>query len=195
MDRAPRPDGKGFGDALLAGRGAGPFSRDVDVKDASPIRHVSKALPTELLVVGERDFPMLEDDARSFVEKAKAAGETAEWFLAKGRDHMGVGPGAAGGGGSGPGAGVGLFERIIPSRPMDGGLRTRWGPSTAPGSETPVGPNTLAVDWLEMLEKPTLNESPNRICHCGPCQLWQHDQSRFRDERTPVARVHFQILT
>jgi hypothetical protein len=43
-----------------------------------------------LLVVGERDFPMLEGDARAFVEKAQALKRNAGLFVAKGRDHMGV---------------------------------------------------------------------------------------------------------
>ncbi len=91
VDLEPRKDGSGFGDALMGGRGADAFSRDVAVmKDASPVRHVSKALPPVLLVVGERDFPMLEADARAFLAKAKAAGVPASLFLAKGRDHMGV---------------------------------------------------------------------------------------------------------
>jgi acetyl esterase/lipase len=90
-DVEPRKDGKGFGDVLLAGRGADVFSRDAAVmRAASPVRHVSKRLPPVLLVVGERDFPMLEGDAKAFVEKAKAAGAEAALFVAKGRDHMGV---------------------------------------------------------------------------------------------------------
>jgi len=52
-DVEPRKDGKGFGDALMGGRGADVFSRDVAVmRDASPVRHVSKSLPPVLLVVG-----------------------------------------------------------------------------------------------------------------------------------------------
>jgi acetyl esterase/lipase len=91
VDLQPRKDGKGFGDALMGGRGADAFSRDVAVmRDASPIRHISKRLPPVLLVVGERDFPMLEGDAKAFVEKAKEAGADATLFVAKGRDHMGV---------------------------------------------------------------------------------------------------------
>jgi acetyl esterase/lipase len=91
VDLGPRKDGKGFGDVLMAGRGADVFSRDVAVmRDASPIRHVSKRLPPVLLVVGERDFPMLEGDAKAFVEKTKEAGADASLFVAKGRDHMGI---------------------------------------------------------------------------------------------------------
>ena len=91
VDLAPRKDGKGFGDALMGGRGADVFSRDVAVmRDASPIRRISKRLPPVLLVVGERDFPMLEGDARAFVAKAKEAGADASLFVAKGRDHIGV---------------------------------------------------------------------------------------------------------
>ncbi len=90
-DVEPRKDGRGFGDALMAGRGADVFSRDaVVMRDASPVRHVSPRLPPVLLVVGERDFPMLEGDARAFVEKAKEAKAEAALFVAKGRDHMGV---------------------------------------------------------------------------------------------------------
>src|SRR5262249_9482385 len=91
VDLEPRKDGKGFGDALMGGRGADVFSRDVAVmRDASPIRHISKELPPVLLVVGERDFPMLAGDAESFVDRAKSAGARATMFLATGRDHMGV---------------------------------------------------------------------------------------------------------
>jgi acetyl esterase/lipase len=91
VDLAPRPDKKGFGDALLAGRGADVFHRDPDVmRDASPVRHVSKELPPVLLVVGDRDFPMLEGDAREFAVKAKALGASVEVYVAEGRDHMGV---------------------------------------------------------------------------------------------------------
>jgi hypothetical protein len=42
------------------------------------------------LVVGQRDFPMLEADARSFVEKAAALKSPADLFIANDRDHMGV---------------------------------------------------------------------------------------------------------
>jgi acetyl esterase/lipase len=60
----PRENKKGFGDALMAGKGADVFSRDIAImKAASPIQHVSKDLPPTLLVVGEKDFPMLEGDA------------------------------------------------------------------------------------------------------------------------------------
>lgn len=91
VDLEPRADGKGFGDALMGGRGAEVFSRDVAVmRDASPLRHVTKALPPMLLVVGERDFPMLAGDAAAFAAKAKDAGASVSVFLAKGKDHMGV---------------------------------------------------------------------------------------------------------
>ena len=91
VDLSPRKDGKGFGDALLAGRGAAVFGRDVGLmREASPIRHVTKDLPPVLLVVGERDFPMLAGDAQAFVAKAHEAGARASWFQLKDRDHMGV---------------------------------------------------------------------------------------------------------
>jgi acetyl esterase/lipase len=91
VDLEPRADKKGFGDALMAGKGADVFARDVDVmKAASPIRHVSKDLPPTLLVVGEKDFPMLERDARAFAEKARGAGREVTTFVGKGCDHMGV---------------------------------------------------------------------------------------------------------
>jgi acetyl esterase/lipase len=91
VDLDPRGDKKGFGDALMAGKGADVFARDAGImKAASPIRHVSRHLPPTLLVVGERDFPMLEADARAFAEKAKAVGRTATIVVGKGRDHMGV---------------------------------------------------------------------------------------------------------
>jgi acetyl esterase/lipase len=91
VDLEPRKDGKGFGNTLIAGRGADVFSRDLGIlKNVSPIQHLANALPPVLLVVGERDFPMLESDARSYVEKAKKVGMTATVFVAKGRNHMGV---------------------------------------------------------------------------------------------------------
>jgi acetyl esterase/lipase len=90
-DLEPRKDRKGFGDTLMAGKGADAFARDTDVmKDASPIQHVSRELPPTLLIVGERDFPMLEGDARAFAEKAKGMGVTASIFVAPDCDHMGV---------------------------------------------------------------------------------------------------------
>jgi uncharacterized protein (TIGR03067 family) len=91
VDLEPRADGKGFGDALLKGPGAEVFSRDPDVlKNASPIQYVTKDLPPVLLVVGDRDFPMLEGDARAFVEKARGCKVPAALYVARGRDHLGV---------------------------------------------------------------------------------------------------------
>lgn len=91
VDLEPRADRKGFGDALMAGKGADVFSRDPAIlKAASPIQHVSKDLPPTLLIVGEKDFPMLERDARSFAEKAKGVGREVTTFVGKGCDHMGV---------------------------------------------------------------------------------------------------------
>jgi acetyl esterase/lipase len=91
VDLEPREDGQGFGNTLMAGRGADVFSRDEAVmRDASPIRHVAKGLPPVLLVVGGRDFPMLEGDAKAFVGKAKGVNASAGLFIALDRDHMGV---------------------------------------------------------------------------------------------------------
>lgn len=91
VDLKPRGDRKGYGDALMAGRGADVFSRDVDVMtDASPIRHVSPGMPPVLLIVGGRDFPMLEGDAKAFIEKARGLDLSAALFVAEDRDHMGV---------------------------------------------------------------------------------------------------------
>jgi acetyl esterase/lipase len=91
VDLEPRTEGKGFGNTLMAGRGADVFSRDaVLMKEASPVQHISKALPPVLLIVGERDFPTLEGDARAFVEKAKGLEVAVTLYLAKERDHMGV---------------------------------------------------------------------------------------------------------
>ena len=91
VDLEPRADKKGFGDALMAGKGADVFSRAAAVmKAASPIQHVSKDLPPTLLAVGEKDFPMLEADARAFAEKAKTVGREVRTVVGKGCDHMGV---------------------------------------------------------------------------------------------------------
>jgi acetyl esterase/lipase len=91
VDLEPRPDKKGFGDALMAGKGADVFSRDgALMKRASPIQHVDKGLPPTLLVVGEKDFPMLVGDVRTFAEKARRAGREVTTFVGKGCDHMGV---------------------------------------------------------------------------------------------------------
>jgi acetyl esterase/lipase len=87
----PREDKKGFGDTLMAGKGADVFSRDAAVmKAASPVQHVAKDLPPTLLVVGEKDFPMLEGDARAFAAKAKEAGREVTVYVAKVCDHLGV---------------------------------------------------------------------------------------------------------
>jgi acetyl esterase/lipase len=91
VDLGPRADKKGFGNALLAGKGADVFGRDVAVlRAASPLRHITRALPPTLLVVGEKDFPMLEGDARAFARKAREVGREVTVFVAPGRDHMGV---------------------------------------------------------------------------------------------------------
>jgi acetyl esterase/lipase len=91
VDLEPRGDKKGFGDALMAGKGADVFSRDTALmRAASPIQHVSKTLPPTLLVVGERDFPMLDGDAQAFAKKATGAGREVTTFIGKGLDHMGV---------------------------------------------------------------------------------------------------------
>lgn len=91
VDLEPRVDKKGFGDALMAGRGADVFGRNPEtMKNASPIQHCSKTLPPVQLIVGERDFPMLEADARAYAEKARAAGATVAVFVAGGYDHLRV---------------------------------------------------------------------------------------------------------
>jgi acetyl esterase/lipase len=91
VDLEPRADKKGFGNALLAGKGADVFARDAAVmRAASPVRHITKALPPTLLIVGEKDFPMLEGDARAFARRAKEVGRTVTVFVGPGCDHMGV---------------------------------------------------------------------------------------------------------
>jgi dipeptidyl aminopeptidase/acylaminoacyl peptidase len=60
------------------------------MKQASPIQHITKDLPPVLLIVGERDFPMLEADAKVFVGKAKEVKVAVDFAVTKGRDHMGV---------------------------------------------------------------------------------------------------------
>jgi len=91
VDLSVHGDRTGYGDTLMAGQGAGAFARDAALmKDASPIEHVSKLLPRTLLVVGQNDFPMLEADARRFMEKAAQAGRKVDFLLAPGKDHMGV---------------------------------------------------------------------------------------------------------
>jgi uncharacterized protein (TIGR03067 family) len=79
VDLEPRADQRGFGDALMAGKGADVFARDVGVmKGASPIQYVARDLPPTLLIVGERDFPMLQKDAQLFAAKAeRSAGRFA----------------------------------------------------------------------------------------------------------------------
>jgi acetyl esterase/lipase len=91
LDLAPREDGMGYGDALMGGHGADVFERDVEtMRAASPRTHLSKELPPAMLVVGERDFPMLEGDARDYVAAARALGREVPLVLAAGKDHMGV---------------------------------------------------------------------------------------------------------
>ena len=69
--------GRGFGDTLMAGRGADVFDRDPAVMAAaSPCTHLSKDLPPTLLVVGETDFPMLLGNAQDFAAAAQALGLT-----------------------------------------------------------------------------------------------------------------------
>ncbi len=91
VDLSRHPDGHGYGDVLFAGHGADAFGRnEALMKDASPIEHVGRGLPPTLLVVGEKDFPMLEADARVFARKAESAGGKVQVELAPGKDHMGV---------------------------------------------------------------------------------------------------------
>jgi acetyl esterase/lipase len=91
VDLAPRKDGRGYGDALLRGHGADAFSRDGAVlKDASPIAHLSKELPRSLLIVGDRDFPMLPADVAAYAARAEEAGAKVATFVAKGCDHLGT---------------------------------------------------------------------------------------------------------
>ncbi|HYL72556.1 MAG TPA: alpha/beta hydrolase, partial [Bryobacteraceae bacterium] len=97
VDLTRHPDGHGYGDVLLGGPGADAFRRDAALmKDASPAEHVSKSLPPTLLLVGERDLPMLEADARAFARKAEIAGRTVEVAVLPGKDHMGVARGMTG---------------------------------------------------------------------------------------------------
>jgi hypothetical protein len=51
---------------------------------------VTKNLPPTLLIVGENDFPKLDEDAKTFVEKAKAEKATATVYITKSRNHMAV---------------------------------------------------------------------------------------------------------
>ena len=91
LDLSPHQDGHGYGDMLLAGAGAGVFRRDpVMMKDASPAWRLDSALPPTLLLVGQQDFPMLADDARAFVAKAKSLGTNVEFAVIPGKDHMGM---------------------------------------------------------------------------------------------------------
>jgi len=91
VDLSRHADGHGYGDVLLSGRGADPFRRDeAMMKDASPIEHISRGMPTTLLVVGQNDFPMLEADARAFARKAESLGGRVQVVVAAGKDHMGV---------------------------------------------------------------------------------------------------------
>ena len=88
-DLSPRSDGRGYGDALLAGHGADAFKRDpVLMKDASPVSHVCAGLPPLLLLVGEQDFPAIDGQTREFARKAEAAGNIVEFALIPGKDHM-----------------------------------------------------------------------------------------------------------
>jgi len=91
VDLTRHADGRGYGDALLGGHGADAFRRDEALmKDASPMQHLSDALPPTLLIVGANDFPMLEADARAFARKADSLGREVEVVAAPGKDHMGV---------------------------------------------------------------------------------------------------------
>ena len=86
----PQPNKKGYGDLLLAGRGADAFSKNVEhLKHASPMVHLSKSLPPTMLVVGERDFPMLAGDAKAFAAQAKEYGLEVAVLISPKKDHMG----------------------------------------------------------------------------------------------------------
>lgn len=90
-DLEPRNNGKSYGDVLLRGHGADVFGRDAEImKDASPVRHISKTLPPTLLLVGDHDFPMLEADAGTFARVAKEVGAVVDIEVIKDRDHMGM---------------------------------------------------------------------------------------------------------
>jgi acetyl esterase/lipase len=91
VDLTRHADGHGYGDVLLSGPGAAVFGRnEALMRDASPIEHVSRGLPATLLAVGEKDFPMLEADARAFARKAAAVGSSVQVVVAPGKDHMGM---------------------------------------------------------------------------------------------------------
>jgi len=93
VDFAPR-GGQGYGDALLGGHGADVFGRDpVLMRAASPIEHLARTLPPVLLVVGERDFPMLPGDARTYAARAKELGLEVPVLEVEGCDHMGTAAG------------------------------------------------------------------------------------------------------
>ena len=94
LDLTTHPDGHGYGDRLLAGAGADVFRRDLTtMRDASPASHINRDLPPTLLLVGERDFPMLASDALAFVAESKKAGASAEFAVIPGKDHMGMAQG------------------------------------------------------------------------------------------------------
>jgi len=96
LDLVPRADGRGYGDILMRGHGADVFGRDREtLAQASPLTQLARALPPALLpptllVVGERDFPMLAGDARAFAARAAELGLEVPLWEASGRDHMGV---------------------------------------------------------------------------------------------------------
>lgn len=86
----PQPDRKGYGDVLLGGRGAEAFSKNVEyLRQASPVVHLNKSLPPTMLIVGEKDFPMLHQDARAFAAQAKTIGLVVPVLISPKRDHMG----------------------------------------------------------------------------------------------------------
>lgn len=54
------------------------------------MQHLSAVLPPALLIVGERDFPMLEGDVRAFAHKAQGMGRKIDVASAPAKDHMAV---------------------------------------------------------------------------------------------------------
>ena len=87
----PAPDGRGYGDALLGGKGADAFSRDTNtMRRASPITYAANKSPPMLLVVGEHDFPMLQRDADAFAAAHRRSGSLVEVLVAPGLDHGGT---------------------------------------------------------------------------------------------------------
>jgi acetyl esterase/lipase len=88
----PGVDGTGVGQLRAYAAPFGPEAFTVEgrerlARDISPVNFISPATPPTLIVHGEKDDTVPLQQAERFVEKAKAAGVTAELVVKPGAGH------------------------------------------------------------------------------------------------------------